>query len=108
MMMTSYAKWMAIGIATILHFLVDGLCVCCLYLTAGPSTALRNLCRGRSLSIRLFFMMFDIIKKWARRYACPQIVFAKRLLVSEPASEVHYEKVAMVAGTNLHEAPGMR
>lgn len=35
MMMTGYAKWMAIGIATILHFLVDGLCVCCLYLMAG-------------------------------------------------------------------------
>jgi len=34
-MMTGYAKWMPIGIATVLHFLVDGLCVCCLYLMAG-------------------------------------------------------------------------
>lgn len=29
---TSYARWMPVGIATVLHLLVDGLCVCCLYL----------------------------------------------------------------------------
>ena len=25
-------KWISVGIATILHFFVDGLCLCCLYL----------------------------------------------------------------------------
>lgn len=30
----SYMKWMPVGIAAVLHFLVDGLCVCMLYLMA--------------------------------------------------------------------------
>lgn len=30
----SFTKWMPVGIATVLHFLVDGLCVCSLSLTA--------------------------------------------------------------------------
>lgn len=32
------ANLKAIGIATFLHFLVDGLCVCSLYLMAGTAT----------------------------------------------------------------------
>lgn len=35
MMMNGCTKWMPIGMATVLHLLVDGLCVCCLYLMAG-------------------------------------------------------------------------
>lgn len=33
-MTTGCTRWLPIGIATVLHFLVDGLCVCCLYLMA--------------------------------------------------------------------------
>lgn len=33
--MADNTKWIPIGIATILHFLVDGLCLCCLYLMVG-------------------------------------------------------------------------
>ena len=32
------SKWTAVGLATILHFLVDGLCVCSLYLMVRPET----------------------------------------------------------------------
>ena len=30
------SKWTSVGMATLLHFLVDGLCVCCLYLMVQP------------------------------------------------------------------------
>lgn len=30
--MVGRTKWMPIGIATVLHFLVDGFCLCCLYM----------------------------------------------------------------------------
>ena len=36
------SKWTSVGIATILHFLVDGLCLCCLYLMI-PSEAYDDL-----------------------------------------------------------------
>ena len=37
--MAGDTKWMPIGIATVLHFLVDGLCLCSLYLMVGTAKA---------------------------------------------------------------------
>lgn len=69
--MTGCTKWMPIGIATVLHFLVDGLCLCCLYLMskAAPTTNLLSLFLTYNI---LAFMTQPLTGLWTDRLSHPQ------------------------------------
>lgn len=75
--MTGCAKWMPVGIATVLHFLVDGLCLCCLYLMAAATPATDLLPLFLTYNI-LAFMTQPLTGWWTDRLSHPH----KALLLS--------------------------
>lgn len=75
--MTGCTRWMPIGFATVLHFLVDGLCVCCLYLMAKADLSTDVLSLFLLYNV-LAFMSQPLTGFWTDRLCRPQ----KSLLLS--------------------------